>query len=75
MNRDTLAEFIASVLGREGAWVIEPKIGHGGLFFRDFLSNLRHMPVMIWNPVGTSKFRFAERGAEGRWLFVWVEDK
>lgn len=69
---DTLPEFMASVLANEGAWVVEPK---SSSFLADFLGRLRHLPVTIWNPRGTSKFRFAERGSHGRWFFVWVEDK
>jgi hypothetical protein len=69
---DTLPEFVASVLARENGWVIEPK---SQSTIRNFLGILRHIPVSIWHPPGTSRYRFAERGSEGRWFFVWVENK
>jgi hypothetical protein len=71
-----LADYMASILARnEGAWVIEPSRVHNDSYIEQFLQRLRHIPSRIHNPPGTSPFRFAERGATGRWFFVWVEDK
>jgi len=75
MQSGDMAEFIASVMTREGAWVVEPTRVHNDGFIDQLLSRVRHIPCRIYNPRGTSKFRFAERGANGRWFFVWVEDK
>lgn len=71
---DDMAAFMARVLVREGAWVVEPERRDGG-FVHDFLSRLRHVPARIYQPAGRNPYRFAERGAEGQWFFIWVPDK
>jgi hypothetical protein len=75
MESGDMAEFMSRMLVREGAWIIEPTRGHNDSYLVGMLNRLRHVPSRISNPPGTSKFRFAERGAEGRWFFVWVEDR
>jgi hypothetical protein len=75
MQQDSMADFMAQMLVREGAWIVEPSRYHNDSYLDGFLSRLRHIPARIRNPHGTSPYRFAERGASGRWFFVWVEDK
>lgn len=75
MDNDDMAGFMARVLVREGAWVVEPSRYHNDSYIRQFLDRLRHIPARITNPPGTSQYKFAERGVKGRWFFVWVEDK
>jgi hypothetical protein len=70
-----MAEFMARVLVREGAWVVEPSRYHNDSYISNFLDRLRIVPSRIHAPADKSRFRFAERGARGRWFFVWVEDK
>lgn len=73
MARD-MAEFMAQVLVREGCWVVEPTRAHNNDYVRNFLDRLRNIPVRIHNPPRTSPYRFAERGSNGSWFFVWVPD-
>lgn len=75
MNSGDMAEFMTRMLVREGAWVIEPTRIRNDNYLSNFLARLRNVPARIHNPPGTSRYRFAERGAEGRWFFIWVEDK
>lgn len=75
MQSGDMADFISQVMTREGAWVVEPTRTHNDGFIDYFLSKIRHIPVRIRQPAGKSPYRFAERGASGRWFFVWVEDK
>jgi hypothetical protein len=70
-----MAEFMARVLVREGAWIVEPSRYHNDSYIDNFLGRLRHIPSRIHRPPGQAPYRFAERGATGRWFFVWVEDK
>lgn len=71
--RDNMPEFVASILVREGCWVIEPTKYHNDSYLRIFLGKLRNIPCKIRNPTGTSPYKFAERGQEdGNWFFVWV---
>jgi hypothetical protein len=73
---DSLPDFLASVLARnEGAWIIEPARYHNDSYLDNFLHRLRTIPVRIRHPPGTPQYRFAERGARGRWFFVWIEDR
>lgn len=74
-RRDPIADFVASILVREGAWVVEvrPDAPVDGLP-RGMLDELRRIPVRIRNPPSTNRYAFAERGAQGRWFFVWIPD-
>lgn len=71
---DDMAAFMARVLVREGCWVIEPERRDGG-FVSEFLRRVRNVPARIYQPTGRNPYRFAERGAEGKWFLIWVEDK
>lgn len=72
---DNMADFMARIMVKEGAWVIEPDRRHNDSYISHLLDRLRHVPARISHPFGTSRYRFAERNASGRWFFVWVEDK
>lgn len=74
MPTDDMAGYMARVLVREGAWVIEPERRDGG-FVERLLQGIRTVPARIHQPTGRNPYRFAERGAEGKWFFIWVEDK
>jgi hypothetical protein len=70
-----MAGFMARVLVREGAWVVEPSRYHNDSYISAFLDRLRVIPARIHRPPGKAPYRFAERGVRGRWFFVWVEDR
>lgn len=71
-----MADFVASVLVREGCWVIEPTNIHNDSYIHNMLSKLRTIPARIWSPPGQSRYRFAERGQEGgTWFMVWMPEQ
>jgi hypothetical protein len=74
MARD-MAEFVARILVREGCWVVEPTRQHNDSYLRNLFEKLRHIPVRIYNPPNTSLYKFAERGQDGSWFFVWVPEE
>lgn len=69
---ESLADFVARILVHEGAWVIEPVNEHGDNLLSRFLDRIRFVPARISSPAGESRYAFAERGARGKWFFVWV---
>lgn len=66
-----MVNFIREVIRKEGCWIVEPQVRNDS-YINNLLDRLRHVPSRIDNPPGTNQFRFAERGATGRWLFVWI---
>lgn len=69
-----LFDFLVPLATREGAWVIEPAAYHNSDYIHNLLSGLRTAPARIASPPGQNRYRFAERGEHGRWIFVWVPE-
>lgn len=73
MDYDEMAQFMGRVMVREGAWVIEP-LQHSDSIVESVLARLRLLPARIFAPTGRNRYAFAERGATGKWFFIWVPD-
>lgn len=63
-------EFLVPLAVREGAWVVIPKRPE---LSRELTELLRQEPCRIEHPPG-NPYRFAERGAYGHWVLLWVPD-
>ena len=63
MDNDDMAGFMARVLVREGAWVVEPTRYHNDSYIGNFLGRLRHMPARIHHPPGKSQYQIRGTGS------------
>lgn len=68
---EVMIDFIRAATVREGAWVIEPRPA-AFKFIEGLRNDLRRIPSTVHHPDGYPIHRFAERGARGKWLFVWI---
>lgn len=78
MSDARLFEFLAPLAVREGATVIRPLPGAEGQVahrMASVIDALRHVPAEIRTPDPRhSQYPFAERGARGRWMFIWIPE-
>lgn len=77
MVDQTLFDFLVPLARREGAWVIEPTNDalHRDSFLVSLLGRLRLLPARISAPDPARRYRFAERGEAGKWIFIWIPDE
>lgn len=65
-----LFNFLVPLSVKEGAWVIQP----WEAVMHDMVQELRRHPATIAYPPDQPRYRFAERGARGQWILVWVPE-
>lgn len=75
MTDKAFFEFLTSLAVREGAWAVEPLPGAENYVMSDVMERLRLIPARITCPPGRSRDRFAERGARGRFMVIWVPEE
>lgn len=60
--------YLAKIAQMEGAFVIIPHNGH----VEGLPDNLRRISSEVYNPPNRHRNEFAERGARGAWMLVWM---